>query len=213
MKPVFFVPIKLQSQRLPNKMLLKLGDKLLCQHIFDVLIEVKKKIDIDIYCFCSDEKIKEYLPQVVSFLKRDKNLDRNETKGLEIYKSFCNLIKADIYGLVHATSPFIKAESIITGLKKVINNSNDSSFSVSKIQTFCWYNNKTLNYSLDNIVRTQDINPVYWETSAFYIFKSEILNKLNRRIGKNPYLVETDRVESIDIDEKEDYELAKNIIK
>jgi spore coat polysaccharide biosynthesis protein SpsF (cytidylyltransferase family) len=44
MKPVFFVPIKLQSQRLPNKMLLKLGDKLLCQYIFDILIEVKKKL-------------------------------------------------------------------------------------------------------------------------------------------------------------------------
>lgn len=213
MKPVFFVPIKLQSQRLPNKMLLKLGDKLLCQYIFDVLIEVKKKFDIDIYCFCSNEKIKNYLSKEVLFLKRDKKLDRNETKGLEIYKSFCNLVKADIYGLVHATSPFIKAESIIKGLEKVINNSNDSSFSVSKIQTFCWYDNKTLNYSLDNVVRTQDIKPVYWETSAFYIFKSYILNKLNRRIGKNPYLVETDRVESIDIDEKEDFILAEKIVK
>ena len=213
MKPVFFVPIKLKSQRLPNKMLLKLGDKLLCQYIFDVLIEVKKKINIDIYCFCSNEKIKNYLPKEILFLKRDKKLDRNETKGLEIYKSFCNLIKADIYGLVHATSPFIKKESIIKGLEKVINNSNDSSFSVSKIQTFCWYDNKTLNYSLDNVVRTQDIKPVYWETSAFYIFKSEILNKLNRRIGKNPYLVETDRVESIDIDEKEDFILAEKILK
>jgi CMP-N-acetylneuraminic acid synthetase len=213
MKPVFFVPIKLQSQRLPNKMLLKLGNKLLCQYIFDVLIEVKKKIDIDIYCFCSDEKIKHYLPQEVLFLKRDEKLDRNETKGLEIYKSFCNLVKVDIYGLVHATSPFIKAESIIKGLENVINNSNDSSFSVSKIQTFCWYDNKILNYSLDNVVRTQDIKPVYWETSAFYIFKSEILNKLNRRIGKNPYLVETDRIESIDIDEKEDFILAEKIVK
>lgn len=212
MKPVFFVPIKLQSQRLPNKMLLKLGNKLLCQYIFDVLIEVKKKIDIDIYCFCSNEKIKDYLPQEVLFLKRDKKLDRNETKGLEIYKSFCNLVKANIYGLVHATSPFIKAESIINGLEKVIDNSNDSSFSVSKIQTFCWFDNKTLNYSLNNVVRTQDIKPVYWETSAFYIFKSEILNKFNRRIGKNPYLVETDRVESIDIDEKEDFIIASKIL-
>ena len=96
--------------------------------------------------------------------------------------------------------------------KKVINNSNDSSFSVSKIQTFCWYDNKTLNYSLDNVVRTQDIKPVYWETSAFYIFKSEILNKFNRRIGKNPYLVETDRIESIDIDEKEDFIIASKVL-
>ena len=48
-----FVPIKLNSQRLPNKMLLTLGDKLLCQHIFFTLLEVKKQIECEIYCFCS----------------------------------------------------------------------------------------------------------------------------------------------------------------
>jgi CMP-N-acetylneuraminic acid synthetase len=84
--------------------------------------------------------------------------------------------------------------------------------SVSKIQTFCWYDSKTLNYELTNVVRTQDIKPVYWETSAFYIFKSDILKKHDRRVGFNPYLVITDRIESLDIDDQEDYDLAKSII-
>jgi len=70
-KCVAFVPIKLNSQRLPGKMLLPLQDKKLCQHIFDTLIEVKKDFDIDIYCFCSDEEIIQYLPLDVHFLKRD----------------------------------------------------------------------------------------------------------------------------------------------
>ena len=43
--------------------------------------------------------------------------------------------------------------------------------SVSHIQTFTWYKNTPINYNLDNVVRTQDIKPVFWETSAFYIFK------------------------------------------
>ena len=85
---------------------------------------------------------------------------------------------------------------------------HDSAFSVSRIQTFCWHKNKPLNYSLDNIVRTQDIDSIFNETSAFYIFKSEVLKKLNRRIGMKPLMVETDRIESIDIDEKQDYDLA-----
>lgn len=42
MKVVAFVPIKLNSQRLPNKMFLTLGDKKICQYIFDILLEVKK---------------------------------------------------------------------------------------------------------------------------------------------------------------------------
>jgi CMP-N-acetylneuraminic acid synthetase len=212
MKIVCLVPIKLNSQRLQNKMMLPLGEKKLCQHIFDTLLEVKKEIDLDIYCYCSDENIKKYLPENVKFLKRDKNLDKDETKGIEIYKSFINQINGDIYMLCHATSPFIKSKSILKGLEKILDNNHDSALSVSKIQTFCWYKNKTLNYELTNVVRTQEIEPVFYETSAFYIFKKEILDVHNRRIGFNPFLVETDRIESIDIDEKEDYNLAKNLI-
>ena len=191
---------------------LLLGNKLLCQHIFYTLLDVKKIIDIEIYCFCSDDIIQDKLPSGIKYLKRDSNLDRDETKGIEIYKSFCDQVEADIYMLCHATSPFIKSKSIIDGLNKIINEKYDSSMSVSKVQTFCWYDNKTLNYELTNVVRTQDIKPVYWETSAFYIFKSDILKIHDRRIGFNPYLVITDRIESIDIDEQEDFDLAKSII-
>lgn len=211
-KIIIFVPIKLNSQRLPKKMLLSLGNKLLCQHIFDTLIEVKKEIKGDIYCYCSDEIIKNYLPKEINFFKRNINLDKDETKGIDIYKSFIEKIDGDIYCLCHATSPFIKKESIIKGIKSVINE-YDSAFSVSKIQTFTWYKNKPLNYSLDNVIRTQDIEPIYYENSAFYIFEKDILNKYKRRIGFNPYMIETDRIESIDIDEIEDYDLAKNICK
>ena len=212
MKTVVFVPIKLKSQRLPNKMLLPLGDKALCEHIFNTLINVKEDVDIDIYCYCSDDKIKDYLPNDVIFLQRDKALDTNETKGIQIYKSFVNMVDADIYCLCHATSPFITKESIIKGLKMVSNDSYDSAFSVSKVQTFSWFNNNPLNYDLDNIIRTQEIEPIFWETSAFYIFKKHILKEHNRRIGFNPFMVETDRIESIDIDEEEDYIIASKIV-
>jgi CMP-N-acetylneuraminic acid synthetase len=216
MKIVCFVPIKLKSQRLPDKMLLPLGNCFLFQHIFNTLNDVKKELienqEVEIYCYCSDESIKDLLPENVIFLKRDSKLDRDETKGIEIYKSFCDQIEADVYMLCHATSPFIKSKSIIEGLNKIIHEGYDSAMSVSKIQTFCWYDNKTLNYELTNVVRTQDIKPIYWETSAFYIFESDILKTHNRRVGFKPYLVTTDRIESIDIDEKEDYDLAKSII-
>lgn len=212
MKITAFVPIKLNSQRLPNKMLLPLGNKILFQHIFEKLLEVKKIIDIDIYCYCSDESIIENLPQDIIFLKRDKKFDSNDTLGIDIYKSFINLVDSDLYILCHATSPFIKSKSILEGIKKITNESYDSSFSVSRIQTFSWYKNKPLNYDFNNIVRTQDIEPVYWETSAFYIFKKDILLNYSRRIGFNYSMIETNRIESIDIDEKEDYELALKIV-
>jgi CMP-N-acetylneuraminic acid synthetase len=219
MKLTLFVPIKLNSERLPNKMLLPLGNKFLFQHIFKTLIEVKNILievlnntEIKIYIFCSNEEIKNKLPDEIIFLKRDPKLNENKTLGIEIYKSFINHVDSDYYVLCHATSPFIKKESIILGITKVISKEFDSSFSVSKIQTFCWFQNKPLNYSLENVVRTQELSPIFYETSAFFIFSKDLMLKHNRRIGFNPYLVETDRIEAIDIDEKEDYDLACKII-
>ena len=208
-----FVCIKLKSQRLPNKMTLKLGNKKLCQHIFDTLVDLKNNsnYNINIYCFCSDERIKDLLPEDVIFLKRDPKLDSNTTKGMEIYQEFMKLVSSDIYLLCHATSPFVKKESIIKGLDGIMDKDYDSSFSCSRIQTFCWYNNLTLNYSLDDIVQTQNIKPIFSETSAFYAFKKEVLEN-KRRIGDNPLLVETDYRESVDIDEHRDYELALKLI-
>ena len=184
--------------------------KKLCHDIFKTLLNVKK-IKYRHILFLSDEKIKNYLPNDVIFIKRDSSLDSNDTKGFDIYNSFIDIVDSDIYCLCHATSPFIKEKSIIKGLDKLINEDYDSSFSVSKLKTFSWFKNKPLNYDFINVVRTQEIEPVFWETSAFYIFKKEILKINKRRIGFKPFMVETDKIESIDIDEQEDYELDRYI--
>ena len=66
---------------------------------------------------------------------------------------------------------------------------------------------------MDDIPRTQDIEPIWIETSAFFIFKKEIFTVHNRRIGFNPYIQEVSGIEAIDIDEKEDYDFACKLVK
>lgn len=68
-----------------------------------------------------------------------------------------------------------------------------------------WKDGKPFNYELNAIPRTQDLPPLYEETSGFYIYKKNVMTKLNRGIGNNPFIVEVDEIESIDIDEKEDF--------
>jgi CMP-N-acetylneuraminic acid synthetase len=209
MKIVAFVPIKLNSERLPHKNILPLGENPLCYYIFETL----KKAGLDeIFVFCSDEKIKDYIPEYVKFMKRNKRLDSNKTKGLEIYQEFKRVADQDIdaYVLAHTTSPFLKPESIKKGVG-ALKRGYDSSLSVQRIQTFAWYNEKPLNYELRNIPRTQDIEPIYIETSGFFMFTKEVIEQ-NRRIGDNPFLVEVDNFEAIDIDTKEDFELAKAVL-
>lgn len=205
MKIIAFVPIKLNSQRLPGKNLLPLMGKPMCYHLFATLL--KSKYISRVYVFCSNESIMQHIPSEVNFLKRPDRLDRDEVKGMEIYQEFIKTIHSDIYVLGHVTSPFLTIKSIDSSLEKILWENYDSAFSARMIKTFVWYNNKPLNYDLNNPPRTQDISPILVETSGFYIFQNSVI-KRNRRIGFKPWIQVVDSIEGIDIDEKEDYEFA-----
>ncbi|MBQ6694930.1 MAG: acylneuraminate cytidylyltransferase family protein [Bacteroidaceae bacterium] len=210
MKAVAFVPIRLNSKRVVGKNLKLLGDKPLLQYILETLVKVPQLTDI--YVYCSQESIIPYLPKGVKFLKRDTSLDSDETLGCEIYEAFTKAVDADVYMLAHTTSPFIKPSTISNALDKVINNNHDSAFSAQKIQTFTWYNGKPLNYNLNEIPRTQTIEPIYVETSAFYIFRREVWTESRQRIGERPYMAIVDTVEGVDIDNPEDFDFATKIV-
>lgn len=210
MKTVAFVPIKLNSQRLPNKNILDIAGKPLCWHICQSLVNVKG-ID-EIYVYCSNENVKQYIPKEVRFKEREKWLDGDLVKGFDIYSKFTEEVEADIYILAHTTSPFIKSTSIENALDKIKNHGYDSAFSAEKIQTFAWYKDKPINYDLNDVPRTQDMEPLWVETSGFYMFNKDIFTTYKRRIGFNPYIQEVTGIEAIDIDEKKDYDLACNLI-
>jgi len=206
-KVVAFVPLKFHSQRLANKNILPLAGKPMCWYIFSQLIKCDY-ID-EIIAYCSDESIKKYIPDSITFLQRPANLDGDSVLGEQIYREFINTVDADIYILAHATSPLISYKSIENSLKKVLFEHYDSAFSVKEAKTFVWYNKKPINYSPEKVVRTQDLESVYLETSAFFVFEKEVFTKYNRRIGFSPYMCVLNNMEAVDIDTYEDYRLAE----
>ena len=207
MRVVAVVPIKLNSVRLPEKNIKSFSNgRPLCHYILTTLIEIDG-ID-EVYVYCSNEEIKKYIPNEVRFLKRSSELDQDTTKMNEVLKKFAEEVNADIYVMTHTTAPFVKKESIEKGLKSIIENGYDSAFAVKRLQDFLWKNGEPFNYDLDNIPRTQDLEPIYEETSGFYIFEKNVLTDYNRRIGQKPYMVEVSEIEGIDIDEAEDFMIA-----
>lgn len=212
MKTIAIVPIKLNNERLPNKNIKPFDNGApLCHYIFETLKQVK---DIDeIYVYCSNPKIQEFIPLGVKFLRRSETLDQNITKINEVLSAFAQDVPADVYVMSHATAPFISPQSIEKGLQAVLQQGFDSAFAVRKIQTFLWKDGKPFNYNLNNIPRTQDLPPIFEETSGFYIYRSEVITELNRRIGDNPYMVEVNAIESCDIDTQEDFDVANAIFK
>lgn len=210
MKTIAVVPMKLNNERLPNKNAKPFDNgKPLCYYILETLLMVNG-ID-DIYVYCSNPRIQDYIPEGIKFIRRSESLDTSSTSMNEVLKCFSKDVDADIYLMTHATSPFVLSSSIENALLKVKTGDYDSALAVQKVQEFLWKDGKPFNYDLASIPRTQDLPKLFAETSGFYIYKKEIIQNHDRRIGFKPYLQEVSKIEATDIDEKEDFMIANAI--
>ena len=210
MKTVAFVPIKLNSERLPLKNIKAFTNgKPLITYILNTLLTIEE-LD-DIYVYCSSNEIEKYIPNGIKFLQRDAYYDLSTTKFNEVLSSFAKIINADTYVLTHATAPFMSAKSIAEGINKVNKEGYDSAFSASSLQEFLWKDGKPYNYSLDNIPRTQDLELLYTETCGLYVYRKDLILNSNRRIGENPYIIPVSKLEACDINTEEDFYIADAI--
>ena len=146
------------------------------------------------------------------FRQRETWLDGDEIRAQDTYTAFTSEVDADIYLAALTTAPFVRPETFDLALSKVQSGAYDSAFAAQKLQTFAWYQGKPLNYDPALIPRTQDIDPVYVETSGFFAFRRELWMEHKRRIGFHPYICLVDDVEAVDIDTKEDYDFARRLM-
>lgn len=210
MKTVAFVPIKMNNERLPGKNTKAFSNgKPLIAYILETL---KKVSSVDeIYVYCSNPAICEFLPEGVKYLQRSQHLDLSTTSFNEVLTSFARDVEADIYILTHATAPFIQPRTFEKAVAAVASGEHDSALSVSKLQEFIWKDGKPFNYSTDNIPRTQDLEPLYTETCGMYVYTRRLILEENRRVGHKPYLVEVSKIEACDINEADDFVIADAI--
>ena len=205
-KIVAIMPIKLKNERLPGKNTKMLGDKPLIQYELDNLLATGMLDSINVYC--SNEEVCQYLPQGVNFVKRSETLDLPTSNFSQIFEAFSKEVDADIYVYTHATAPFITKETMVECMNAVLSGKYDSAFCASKIQDYLWQDGEPLNFDATNVPRSQDLKPIYRETSGVYVYTKEVFEKYHRRIGKNPYIKEVSFKEAVDINNPEDFDLA-----
>ena len=207
MKIVAVMPIKLQNERCPGKNTRLLGGIPLLNFQLNNLLQINE-VD-EIYVYCSDDSIVPILPKGVNFLMRSTELDLPTSNFSQIFSAFMSQVEADIYIFDHATAPFVTIGTINTCLQSVLSKEFDSAFCAIKIQDFLWQDGMPLNFDASNIPRSQDIKPIYRETSGVYVFTKEVFEKYHRRIGMKPYICEVSYKEAIDINNPEDFQLAE----
>lgn len=210
MKIIAIMPIKLKNERCPGKNTRLLGGKPLLQYELDSLKQTGLCDSINVYC--SDEAVVPFLPEGVNFIQRPPFLDLPTSNFTQIFDNFIATVEADIYVYAHATAPFISVETMKQCIESVKSGEYYSAFCAVKLQDYLWKNGEPLNFDATNVPRTQDLEPIYQETSGVYVFTKEVYLNYRRRIGKKPFIKEVNFKEAIDIDNPEDFDLAEIMV-
>jgi N-acylneuraminate cytidylyltransferase len=219
MKVTLLLPMKGNSERVPNKNLKLFNGKPLFHAIIDELINSKhiNKVIINTDSDLIAESAINTFQGFVSIHKRPKNLQGDFVSMNKIIEYDLNNSDSDIYIQTHSTSPLLAIKSLDAAIEKMISKATDfdSIFSVTKIQTrFYDKNGNPFNHDPKELLRTQDLEPLFEENSGFYIFtKESFKNAGYKRIGLRPLMFEIDKIEAIDIDEPSDFTIAEALHK
>lgn len=211
------LPMKSHSERVPNKNIKNIAGKPLYRWILDKLLSIKG-IDTIIINTDSEEILSEdelNNDEKIILRRRKQELRGDFVSMNNILEDDIKAIESDLYLMTHSTNPLLSKVTIQRALTEYTMNSKkyDSLFSVTKYQTrFYHKNGKAINHNPDNLVRTQDLDPYYEENSCLYIFTKDSFYKKYARIGAKPLLFETPKIESIDIDDNEDWLIAESLI-
>ncbi|MEP1868189.1 MAG: acylneuraminate cytidylyltransferase family protein [Paraglaciecola sp.] len=215
-KIIALLPMKLHSERVPGKNFKPLGGKPLFRWILDTLLSIN---EIDAVVINTDAKQTLFDSGLVPserIIIRDRkpNLCGDHVSMNDILIDDIHAVPAEHYLMTHTTNPLISSTTIKRAIGAYLNNEDlDSLFSVNKHQTrFYKQDVSPINHDPKNLIRTQDLEPWYEENSCIYLFNQNSFNQTKARIGFKPHVFVTPKLESIDIDEKEDWLLAEALI-
>lgn len=211
MKSVCIVPIKENSKRVKGKNFKKLGKIPLFEHLFKKLL--KTNFD-EIYVDSDSPLIERYSKKYgFKFIKRLRKLSKDNANGNDLLNYHSKVIDADLYFQIFVTSPFLKIDTINNCLEKLKKSKKyDSILTATKIYSWFWFKNKPINYNPKILPRSQNATPIIRETTALYGIKKDTINKYKCRIGKKPIFHFVDFIESLDIDDSEDFKVVNSLI-
>ena len=216
---IALLPIKEHSERIPDKSFEKIGSKPLFSFIIDSLMN-SQHISKIVINTDSDRIINEigklYPSDSIQFIDRPKELRGDLVPMNDIIEYDINQFEDNLFIQTHITNPLLKTQTIDDAISFYKNNKYDSIVSVNEHKSrFYDCKHKPINHhGASNIMRTQDLEPIYEENSCFYIFSKEsFVNNNNNRIGNKPFYFTINKLESIDIDYYEDLQIARALYK
>jgi len=217
MKVTAIVPAKGHSERVSNKNLKKVGGKTLVRLACEKLLACDNLHDV--YIDTEDDRIKsEVRPlfsQGLELLDRPPELATNDIGANEMFVYGMHAVdETDLLVHHYCTTPLVETETIDKCISEFVRkqDNHDSFFTVSPTKEYFWTNDsEPMNFDIEELPNSQNLDKLYKETHALYGIKTEDLLQKQRRVGDNPLLVPISDRESFDIDTSEDLEIVRRL--
>lgn len=217
MSSACFIPIKTNSERVPGK-----NFRIICgKKLYEYIIEnaIKAEVFDDIYIDTNSQEIKNYLVEKeCKVIERVPELAQRTANGNDLIVHRYNVFpQYDFYFQLFATAPFLSPRSIKECFEMLtLSEEYDSCFTVKEHYGFFWINDNPVNYRPNILPRSQDLTPMFEETTGLYGISGDSIKRYKCRIGRKPYMYLVNEIEAIDINTEYDFAIAeivgKNII-
>lgn len=211
------IPVRAGSKRLPNKNILPFGDSNLLVHKIRQLKEVS---GVDNIVVSSDSDVMLEMAQNEGVLvhKRAVEYCDEKTKTFnEVVEHVVQAVSGDSVMWAPCVCPLTSIstyEKAVRIYKDIVVDKKeyDSVISAKLFKEYLFDEQGPLNWNPEKHVPSQYLPE--WKTivNGFYIASRENMIKWRYLYGINPYLVILDKKEAVDIDDAEDFEVAKALI-
>ncbi len=207
-----FIPLKGKSQRVPGKNMRPFGGRPLFHTILATL-EAAERVS-GVYIDTDSEVIAESAQSFdsVTVVMRKEGLLGHDVSVNWLLKDFLedhpNILHL---AQTHCTNPLLSSKTIDAAVNAYFESEDRTSlFTVTRIQARLYdADGAAINHNPDELLPTQDLDPIYLENSNLYIFERNAFFEADARITSEPMIWEMDPFEAVDIDEEHDFRMAE----
>ena len=209
-----FVPARLNSQRLPNKQILPIGDTCMFEICCKKLNEITKYFDIPTYVLICDKELIDIAVKYPYILIIERDPETVEAEGplQYIYKDVLDVPEKYLMFL-NPCLIFLKPQTILEKIAEFLASGKNYGTSVKPFQNWLWYKDSDITQAITHIdyqrLTTKEIQNYYQAAHCFHIFNKELFKEDGYMLKPNICLLKIPVEETIDIDTQEDYEYAK----
>jgi len=208
------VPVRGGSQRVPQKNTRPFANTTLLGLKLEILTRVSGLDDI-VVTTDSNECMAIARAFGVSVHERDPYFAGSDVTNDQHWQHIAEITPGDIVFMTQVTNPLVRRSTHEKALQTYMEaySQFDSLNSVTMEKKFLWGKDAPLNYSADKTPKSQDLPEIVSLNFAITIINRELMRRKGNVVGERPKFLQLDRLESIDIDDQLDFDIAEYIYK